>query len=98
MKKIKFKELREYLSPIDRYSICMYEDMSYENYRCLQDIPDTYDEFYVYGIGTVETEFPVEKGEVLSPNQRMLGDGLCMVHCIDIVLSKAPRKVKGGKK
>lgn len=57
---IKFKELRKYISRVCRLSIC-FEDGHYDNYRLISDIPDgKYDDLYVYGIGMVDVEFPLD--------------------------------------
>lgn len=53
-----FGEIRPLLSRVDRYSVCMRETLEYENYLFMSDIPEKYDQFYVYGIGMIEdTEF-----------------------------------------
>ena len=54
---LKFKELRKYVSKIDRLSVCQKEDLSYNNYRIMEDVPTSYDEYYVYGIGMIDSEF-----------------------------------------
>ena len=41
----------------------MRETLRYENYRFLRDVPDKYDEFYVYGIGMIDSEFDIENPE-----------------------------------
>jgi len=57
MEYMNFKTLRKYLAHSDRFSICMLETTEYSNYMCLKDIPNSYDELYVYGIGMIESEF-----------------------------------------
>ena len=52
-----FGTLRKYISRIDRLSICMLETKEYSNYVFLKDVPDRYDDLYVYGIGMIESEF-----------------------------------------
>lgn len=53
---LKVKDLRNYVSRIDRISICQKETLNYENYSCMEEVPDKYDEYYVYGIGMIESE------------------------------------------
>lgn len=53
---LKFKDLRNYVSRIDRISICLKDTLQYENYCCMKDVPDKYDEYYVYGIGMIDSE------------------------------------------
>ena len=60
---MKFKEIKKYISAIDRVSICMYETLRYENYRFIRRVPDKYDEYYVYGIGLIESEFEIEEAK-----------------------------------
>ena len=60
---LKFKKLKKYISVIDRVSICMRETLRYENYRFLRDVPEKYDELYVYGIGMIDSEFKIENPE-----------------------------------
>ena len=57
MECITFGTLRKYISRIDRLSICMLETKEYSNYVFLKDVPDRYDDLYVYGIGMIESEF-----------------------------------------
>ena len=75
--KLRFKDLRKYLSRIDRFSMCMLETMDYENYTYLENVPHDYDDFYVVGIGVIESEFPKD-----SPLE------LCT--CMEIMLSEKP--------
>ena len=90
---MKFKELKPYISRIDRLSICILdENLGYENYKWLQDVPDKYDEMYVVGFGRIESEF--EEVAVLSYEKERcsIGRGLYLVQCIEIMLSKIPVK------
>lgn len=94
---IKFKEIRPYISKIDRVSICMQETLSYNNYSCINQVPHSYDECYLYGIGMIESEFEVEfagmhdqdagpdtgAGNVARPYE--------FFQCIEIMLCKIPR-------
>lgn len=88
---ITFRELRNYLSKIDRLSICMLETLNYHNYICLKDVPNSYDDYYVYGIGMIESEFDeINKYEYAASGE--LKD-LAFLHCIEIMLSETPKSV-----
>ena len=63
---LKFKELKKYISVLDRVSICMRGTLRYENYRFLRDVPNKYDELYIYGIGMIDSEFDIENPETYS--------------------------------
>ena len=93
VKTMKFVELKPYISRVDRLSICILdENFGYENYTCIADVPDKYDDMYVVGIGRIESEF--EEKAVL-PHEKescAIGDGLHMVECIEIMLSEVPVK------
>ena len=54
LQNIKFKEIRPFISKINPISICRHEDLSYENFLCLEDVPEEYSELYIYGIGPVD--------------------------------------------
>lgn len=90
---LKFKELRNYVSKIDRLSICRKEDLSYDNYRFMKDVPASYDEYYVYGIGMVESEFPAEW--IYDPEEFESGKpnkDLIMASCLEVMVSAAPKE------
>lgn len=91
-KDITFRELRCYLSQIDRLSICMLETLKYENFLCLDDVPDTYNQYYVYGIGMIESEFykTDSKYEYAVSGKR---EDLVLANCIEVMLSKEPKSV-----
>ena len=55
---IRFGELRSVISVIDRLSICMKETLQYENYETISQVPEKYDDYRVYGIGMICSEFP----------------------------------------
>lgn len=75
---IRFGEIRKYCSRIDRVSICMKETLCYKNYEYIRQVPDTYDELYLYGFGIIRSEFP-DKNRI-----RLRG-------CVEFMLSKTPR-------
>ena len=84
-----FKELRKYLSVIDRLSICNKETMQYKNYMFLEEVPTDYDEMYVYGVGMINSEF-FKAGEY---QYKADGDreNLVLLPCIEVMLSGTPR-------
>ena len=90
---LKFKELRRYISKIDRLSVCKKEDLSYDNYRYIDHVPASYDEYYVYGIGMIESEFPAEW--ICNPRELehgRLGENTVMASCLEIMVSKTPKE------
>ena len=46
-----FKDLKPYLQVIDEFNIVNKLDWSDESYKCRENIPEKYDNMYVYGIG-----------------------------------------------
>lgn len=86
---IRFEVLRKYLSSIDRLSICIKETMEYENFIYCREVPDSYNDLYVYGIGMIESEFYIdgEHGYTAAGDR----NNLTLVSCIEIVLSKELR-------
>ena len=91
MECITFGTLRKYISRIERLSICMLETKEYSNYVFLKDVPDRYDDLYVYGIGMIESEFYQVQEQVFVAS----GDkeNLVFLPCIEIVLSEEPKKL-----
>lgn len=88
---ITFRELRNYLSKIDRLSICMLETLKYNNYIFLRDVPDSYDDYYVYGIGMIDSEFyEIGKYKYAASGERK---DLTLVNCIEVMLSEEPKSV-----
>ena len=88
---IKFKDFKLFVARLERISICLKETMQYENFICLKDVPGSYDEYYVYGIGSIESEFYQISKYEYSANH---GDGeLVLLPCIEIVLSEKPREL-----
>lgn len=94
---MKFGEFRKYVSRIDRVSICMKETLSYENFQFIEMVPDTYDAYYLYGVGLAQSEFPlsevpellVEMGKNLSPEEKK--EKIVYADCMEIMLSKVPK-------
>lgn len=54
---ISFGMIRKFCSHIDRISICMKETLSYENFKFIKDVPESYDKYFLYGFGMIESEF-----------------------------------------
>ena len=75
--RITFKEIKNYCSQIDKISICMMETLDYENYENIRKVPTTYDNYYLYGIGMIKSEF----------------NGEYDVSCLEIMLSKKPKEL-----
>lgn len=89
---LKFKELKKYISVLDRVSFCMRETLRYENYRFLSDVPDKYDELFVYGIGMIESEFEIENPEYMfDVKEKDIGGTFYFAKCIEVVLAEKPR-------
>lgn len=90
---IKFGELRKYISRVVRLSIC-FEDGHYDNYHLIADIPEgKYDDMYVYGIGMIDVEFPMDVyakpvKETLKNKDYFLG------HALEIVLYDIDRGIE----
>ncbi len=76
---LKFKDIKKYISLIDRLSICNKETLQYQNYKCMAEVPDIYDEMYLYGIGNIKSEFEEDGNEIWA-------------HCLEIMLSESPRE------
>ena len=79
----KFGEIRKYLDIVSHISICMKETLQYENFSCSKDVPDSYDDFYVYGIGLIEELFDDEIDSTLQIFQP----------CREVMLSETPREI-----
>ena len=90
---LKFKEFRRYLSVIDRLSICKRETLEYHNFANIREVPDTWDDCYVYGVGRIESEFVPEPYELdlREVQGRAIGNGSYLLDCIEIMVSKKPR-------
>ena len=93
MNNLTFKELRKYISKINRISICKKEDLSYDNYRFMKDVPVSYDDYYVYGIGMIESEFP--SAWIYNPGEfrnKEPGKETVMASCLEIMVSETPKE------
>ena len=93
---ITFKDIRPYISKIDRVSICNKDTLQYENYQFISDVPAKYDNLYLVGIGRKQCEFPasqapdavvwIEKMGLEKPGD----DEMIYAECIEIMLSEEP--------
>lgn len=90
-----FKELRKYLSMIDRLSICDKETGMYHNYLFLEDVPESYDEKYVYGIGMIQSEFYKSAPHIYKTEGTR--DELVLDYCIEVMLSDKPKYNEQGE-
>lgn len=84
-----FKDLRNYLSIMTRLSICMLETLNYNNYIRLKDVPHSYDDYYVYGIDMIESEFyQINEYEYAADGEPK---NLTFASCIEVMLSEKPK-------
>ena len=92
---IKFGELRKFISRVEKLSIC-FEDGHYDNYLLLSDVPDgKYDELYIFGIGMVDVEFPVDVySEPKELPQQMSIKDIDLGCGLEIVVHEEPRDIK----
>lgn len=74
---MKFKELRRVLSRTDRLSVCDKNTLSYENFDTISNVPASYDEMLVCGIGLINSEFPKDNKN----------KDITLLPCIEIVVS-----------
>lgn len=95
---LKFGNLRRYISVIDRISICMHETLQYENYRLIREVPELYDDYYVYGVGMIESEFSENDNYPDKNTHYKKDESMCAMQvpitlkmCIEIMLAQTPR-------
>lgn len=94
MDALTFKDFRKYVSKVDLLSICKKEDLSYENFRFMKDVPATYDKYYIYGIGMIESEFPAKWICNSKELERIKQDVEFVISpCLEIMVSKTPKGV-----
>lgn len=84
-KELCFGDLRNYLQWGKNFSIVMREDWSSEEYEWRRDIPQQYDDLFVYGIGMEDNPKEVD-------DLRYRGIDSQLMKRLVIVLSKTPRK------
>lgn len=79
MRTLKFKDIKPYISKYaSPFSLIMREKGSYRNFIRIEQVPEEYDELYLYGIGSWEDYFD------FSGEKRW-------INAIEIELSKTPR-------
>ena len=87
--KIKFGEMRKYLDIVSYITIRMNDaHQTYANYPCSVDVPHTYDDYYVYGVGLTEEMFD----DKLHPGNKDF------FPCIEVILNDTPREYEEPKK
>lgn len=86
-KGLRFGDLRNYLQIGGNFSIVLREDWSSEEYEWRKDIPEKYDEMFVYGIG-IEVN-PKEASRFVD---RFKDLDIALARQMVIVLSKTPRQ------
>lgn len=90
---LKFKQLKNYISVVDRISICNKETLNYENYRNIRQVPDLYDELYVCGIGIILSEFEIDDLQNMCDiEEKYIGERFYFAKCIEILVSENSRK------
>lgn len=93
---IKFGELKKYLSRVTRLSI-RFRSGHYDNYMLVSDIPEgKYDDMYVFGVGMVDVEFPLDVYSTPKEFQQPLSfkDGLFLGAAIEVVVQEEPRGIE----
>lgn len=97
---IRFKELKNYIARDVKLSIC-FRNGRYENYLLISDIPEgRYDELYVYGIGMVDVEFPMDvykRPFIDFPEKLSCNHGYYIGCGLEIVLQDEPRDIPRQK-
>ena len=92
---IKFKEIKKYLSRVEKVSIC-FEDGHYDNYMLPSDIPEgKYDELYIFGVGMADVEFPMDVYNEPKefPQRISLKEGFTLGCSLEIVVHEEPRDI-----
>jgi len=93
---IKFKEIKKYISRVVKVSICL-DDGYYYDYSLMSDIPEgKYDELFVFGIGMVDVEFPLDVySEPIEPKRVISKKDGYFIGCgLEIVLQEEARAIK----
>jgi len=91
---IKFKDFRPYINICSALSIVRYRDLSYANYWIFEEVPDKYDEMYVYNVAIRHSEFlattMTHRALAMAwhgvPLDTGTDDELYMLPCLDITL------------
>ena len=95
-------EIRKVISKMDLISICFKDTLSYSNYKCIDSVPDNYDDIEVYGIGVTESDFLVEPIDIaLSQSELMKHSSIGLYYLSDqlehfseeeLLITKIPKK------
>lgn len=86
MEPITFGIIRQYCSRINRISICMRETLEYKNYCFIDQVPHRFDPLYLYGLGSIKSEFYGEEG-LADPSAGYLN----FLPCMEFMLAETPR-------
>ena len=79
---IKFGEMRKYLDIVSYITVRMHnEDQTYENFQRSVDVPHTYHDYNVYGVGLADDFFE----DKYQPGEK------AFFPCIEVILSETPR-------
>lgn len=81
-----FSDVKEYLQFGRHFSVVMKEDWSSEKYEWKEEIPEKYDEMFVYGIG-----IEMNRDEIHNPRYANAEDS-SFTSQMTLVLSKTPRE------
>ncbi|MBQ8922688.1 MAG: hypothetical protein IJ060_11130 [Oscillospiraceae bacterium] len=92
-KQLKFGVFRKYISKIDCVSIYNKDTLQYENYMFIDEVPEKYDELYLFGISKIQSKFKASQAPdvVMEMSEKMALDDIVYADCIEIMLSKLPR-------
>lgn len=66
----------------------MRESLQYENFYYMEQVPEKYDEFYVHGIGMIDSEFDIKDASPLEVKENEVGKNMFMSKCIEIMVSE----------
>ena len=75
------KDLKPYISTINRISVCDSETLYYENYGSIEYVGEEYDNMYVYGFGPRLIDWWDKKHNCLE-----------IISMLEIMVSKEPRE------
>ncbi|MCR5123398.1 MAG: hypothetical protein K6B74_13380 [Ruminococcus sp.] len=93
---MKFGEFRKYVSRIDRVSICMSETQQYRNFQFIREVPESYNDCYLFGVGRIQSEFPICQAidEAVKMHYEISDrtmNEIIYAECIEIMLSETER-------
>ena len=85
---LKFKDIKKYISMIDRVSICIWGTQIHEHYEWVSKVPEKYDDLYLYGIGIVPRE--CREPNRLEKEDLLEKEGIIFRPPMEIMLSQEP--------